>query len=275
MSSRVTAWLQLEIAARPKGVIMGRLNSRVAIVTGGSRGIGRHYCEALAREGARVAILDVASDDGLSSGIDNAAGAGTALYLAVDVSDEKQVIEATGTVKDQFGRIDILVNNAALFATLESQAVTDIDVQLWDKVMRVNLRGPFLMVKHVAPHMVSARYGKIVNIASALAYRGLPGMLHYVTSKGGILSFTRTLSRELGIHRICVNSLAPGLVLSDSIAANEVHVGANRDHVLAARALKSDVYPRDLLGALIFLCSEDSDFITGQTLVVDGGTINT
>ena len=255
--------------------IMGKLTDRVAIVTGGSRGIGRHYCEALAREGACVAIFDVANDDGLVRQIAETCDADRAAHFAVDVSDEAQVRQAIEAVRERFGRIDTLVNNAAVFASLESQAVTDIDVQLWDRVMSVNLRGPFLMVKHVVPHMIGTGRGKIVNVASALAYRGLPGMLHYTTSKGAILTFTRTLSRELGVHRICVNTLAPGLVLSDSIAANEAHVGSNRLQVLAARALQTDVYPKDLLGALVFLCCDDSNLITGQTLVVDGGTINT
>jgi NAD(P)-dependent dehydrogenase (short-subunit alcohol dehydrogenase family) len=141
--------------------------------------------------------------------------------------------------------------------------------------MAVNLRGPFLMAKHAAPAMIAARRGKIVNIASGTAYKGMPLMLHYVTSKGGVVAFTRALSRELGAHNICVNTLAPGLTMSDSILANAAHIAFARDRVVASRAIQRDEYPQDLLGALIFLCSSDSDFVTGQTIAVDGGSINT
>jgi NAD(P)-dependent dehydrogenase (short-subunit alcohol dehydrogenase family) len=142
--------------------------------------------------------------------------------------------------------------------------------------MAVNLRGPFLMVKHVVPHMRAQAYGKIINIGSGTAYRGIPLMLHYVTSKGGITAMTRALSRELGEHGIRVNTLAPGFTLSDTvIAENPGHVETSRARAVAARALKRDQQPQDLLGALIFLASADSDFMTGQTLAVDGGNVNT
>jgi NAD(P)-dependent dehydrogenase (short-subunit alcohol dehydrogenase family) len=141
--------------------------------------------------------------------------------------------------------------------------------------MAVNLRGPFLMVKHAAQAMIAGKGGKIINISSGTAYKGMPLMLHYVTSKGGLVAFTRALSRELGAHNICVNTLAPGLTLSDSIAANEEHLAFARSRVIQSRAIQRDGYPRDLLGALIFLASADSDFVTGQTIAVDGGSINT
>ena len=141
--------------------------------------------------------------------------------------------------------------------------------------MAVNLRGPFLMVKYAAPAMIARKYGKIINISSGTAYKGMPLMLHYVTSKGGILAFTRALSRELGTHNICVNTLAPGLIQTGDAYANSDRKAAARDRVVESRALKRDGYPADLLGALIFLAAEDSDFITGQTVAVDGGSINT
>jgi NAD(P)-dependent dehydrogenase (short-subunit alcohol dehydrogenase family) len=140
--------------------------------------------------------------------------------------------------------------------------------------MAVNVRGPFLMVKHVAPLMIAKGRGKIVNISSGSAYKGLPFMSHYVTSKGAMLGFTRALARELGAHNLNINTLAPGLILSDSISANQEHLDTNRDRVVASRALKRDGYPNDLLGGLIFLCSADSDFMTGQTMLIDGGSVN-
>jgi NAD(P)-dependent dehydrogenase (short-subunit alcohol dehydrogenase family) len=141
--------------------------------------------------------------------------------------------------------------------------------------MAVNIRGPFLMVKHAAPHMMRAKYGKIINIASGTAYRGIPHMAHYVTSKGAMLGFTRALSRDLGKHGIRVNTLAPGLIMSDSIVANTEHIDEMRDAVIAARSIKRDGHPEDLIGALVFLASAESDFVAGQTLAVCGGTTST
>jgi NAD(P)-dependent dehydrogenase (short-subunit alcohol dehydrogenase family) len=169
----------------------------------------------------------------------------------------------------------VLVNIAALFAILGPTKATEIDVALWDQVMAVNVRGAFLMVKHVVPHMQAKKSGKIINIASGSAYKGIPHMLHYVTSKGAIVAFTRALSRELGEHGIAVNTLAPGLVLSDTGVENTAHHDEMRAPVRNSRAFKRDMLPEDLLGALVFLASSDSDFITGQTIAVAGGSINT
>jgi NAD(P)-dependent dehydrogenase (short-subunit alcohol dehydrogenase family) len=255
---------------------MGRLTGRVAIVTGGAKGIGRHYSLALAQAGARVVVADIADGADVVEAIAGAHGRDAAMGVILDVSDETSVKAVVARTIERFGRIDVLVNNAALFAPLPQTKCTEIDVGLWDRVMAVNLRGPFLMVKHVAPHMIARGYGKVINVGSGTAYRGIPGMLHYVTSKGGIMAFTRALSRELGEHGICVNTLSPGLVLSDTLVAeNPEHVATARPSVLGIRALKRDAFPEDLLGALVFLASSDSDFVTGQTLAVDGGSVNT
>lgn len=254
---------------------MGKLHGRTAIITGGAKGIGRHYAEAIAREGASVGILDITEAREAAAAIDEAVGRAACLGITADVSDEASVEAAVAEVVGRTGRIDILVNNAALFAALRPKGFADIDVALWDRVMAVNLRGPFLMVKHAAPHMIAHRSGKIINISSGTAYKGMSLMLHYVTSKGGIVAFTRALSRELGAHNICVNTLAPGLIMSDSVVANTEHVAFARDRVISSRAFQRDGYPSDLIGALIFLASSDSDFVTGQVIAVDGGSINT
>ncbi len=255
---------------------MTRLAGRVAIVTGGAKGIGRHYSLALAREGARVMVADIADGEEIARELAAAHGTNSVASSVTDVSDESAVKALVAATMERFGKIDIVVNNAALFAPLQETKCTQIDAELWDKVMAVNLRGPFLMVKHVAPHMQAQGYGKIVNIGSGTAYRGIPWMLHYVTSKGGITAFTRALARELGAHGIRVNTLAPGFTLSDTVLAeNPGHVRTARDRAIASRSLRRDETPQDLLGALVFLASAESDFITGQTIAVDGGNVNT
>lgn len=254
---------------------MARLEGRVAIVTGGAKGIGRHYAQALAAEGARVMIADIADGKDVADRIAAKSGANSVASAKFDVSDEAQVKKLVAQTMDRFGQLDVLVNNAALYANLAPTKATEIDAALWDQVMAVNVRGPFLMAKHVVPHMKERKRGKIINISSGTAYKGIPHMLHYVTSKGAMVSFTRALSRELGEFGISVNTLAPGLVLSDTGIENVAHHDEMRTPVRNSRAFKRDMFPEDLLGALVFLASGDSDFITGQTIAVDGGSINT
>lgn len=249
-----------------------RLEGRVAVVTGGAIGIGAAYSRALAGAGAAVVIADVADGAALEQEL-RAAGA-RALYVQCDVSDALRVRELVDAALAFGGHIDILVNNAALFATLPPATVAEIDVELWDRVMAVNVRGPFLLAKYVTPHMIAQRYGKIVNITSGVAYKGLGGMAHYAASKGALTTLTRSLSKELGPYNVCVNSLAPGAIMSETIARNAAHIEKYHSHAIAQRAIKRDGYPEDLLGALLFLASADSDFVTGQTLAVDGGSLN-
>jgi NAD(P)-dependent dehydrogenase (short-subunit alcohol dehydrogenase family) len=254
---------------------MSRLAGRSAIVTGGAVGIGWHYSQALADAGAQVVIADIVEGGEAADAIAAKHGRDAAISVTCDVSDENSVKQLVDRAVERFGKIDILVNNAAIFAQIKPTLCIDLDVETWDKVMAVNVRGPFLMAKHVAPHMMARRYGKIINIGSGSAARGMPEMLHYVSSKGAILGFTRALCRELGGYNICVNTLAPGYTLSDTALQNVTHVEQSRTISIQRRAIKRDQYPEDLLGALVFLASSDSDFITGQTIAVDGGATNT
>jgi NAD(P)-dependent dehydrogenase (short-subunit alcohol dehydrogenase family) len=254
---------------------MARLDGRVAILTGGAKGIGRHYAHALAGEGARLMIADIADGTAVAAAIARDHGANSVASSMTDVSDESAVKALVAKTMERFGKIDILVNNAALFAPLVEQRITDIDTALWDRVMAVNVRGVFLMTKHVAPHLIAQKYGKIINISSGTVARGIPMFAHYVSSKGAVTAFTRAASRELGEHNICVNTLAPGFTLSDTVInENPGHLEHSRQPSLVRRALKRDEYPEDLLGALLFLASADSNFVTGQTIAVDGGATN-
>lgn len=254
---------------------MSRLAGKATIVTGGAKGIGRHYSMALADEGAQVMVADIVDGADVAKEIVAKHGQGAAESMTFDVSDEAQVKRLVDRTIERFGKIDVLVNNAAMFATLPYTAMTDIDAALWDKVMAVNVRGPFLMAKHVVPHMRGKKQGKIINIGSGTARKGMPNLLHYVTSKGAITSMTRSMSRELGGDGICVNTLAPGLIMSDSVLESGTHSDGLVNAVVQSRALKRDAFPEDLLGALVFLASSDSDFITGQVIAVDGGSTNT
>ena len=253
---------------------MSRLRGKIAIVTGGAKGIGAHYSRALAAHGARVMIADIEDGATLAADIIQQHGPDAAASSVTDVSDETAVKALVERTVEHFGRIDILVNNAALYAKLHPRNYDDWDIATWDRVMAINVRGPWLMARHVAPVMIAQKSGKIVNIASGAPYKGVPRMLPYVTSKGAIIAFTRALSRELGQHGIAVNSLSPGYILSETGLENTQHVEEERIPVRNSRAFKRDAYPEDLIGALIFLASSDSDFVTGQSLVVDGGAVN-
>lgn len=254
---------------------MGVLDGRVAIVTGGAKGIGIAYCEALLAAGAIVAVADIVDPAACVNRFRANFGDDRVFGVHFDVSIESEVVAAIEAICRFAGGLDVLVNNAALFATLPPADITEIEVELWDRVMAVNVRGSFLMAKHAVPVMTRRGGGKIINITSGVAYKGMPGMVHYATSKGALTTMTRALSRELGAVGICVNSLAPGAVMSDTILQNDAHLHRYHHNAIQQRALKRDMMPQDLLGALVFLASPASDFITGQTIAVDGGSVNT
>ena len=248
---------------------MGRLNGRTAIVTGAAQGIGETYAKALAAEGANVSLCDLQMPEKVVTEI-RAAG-GKAIGLACDVTDPSAVAGLVKKTVELFGGVQVLVNNAALFGPLGQKPFNQISSLEFDRVMTVNVRGTFECVKAVLPVMTRQGYGKIINIASGTVFKGTPMMAHYVASKGAVIALTRVLARELGDIGICCNCLAPGLTMSDAVKNDDkwnAPVAAN----VASRCLKREQTPGDLIGALIFLAAADSDFITGQTLVVDGGS---
>ena len=244
-----------------------RLAGKVAIVTGGARHIGAAYCHTLAREGAAVVIADIL--DGKTVAEEIRSKGGNALALKIDVSKEGDTNRMAVETVNAFGRIDILINNAAIFINIQRHPFYEISADEWDRVSAVNIKGPFLCAKAVFAQMKEQKYGKIINISSSTAYWGTPNFLHYVASKTALIGMTRSLAREVGDYGICVNAIAPGLVEHEGQNAPQ----ALTELQLKARSIKRLQTPEDLLGTLVFLASPDSDFMTGQTIVVDGGSI--
>jgi len=246
-----------------------RLKDKVVIVTGGARGIGRAYGLAVAAEGAKVVVADVADGKPALKEIE---GLGAqALVVECDVSREADTLRLATETLAQFGRIDVLVNNAALYGSLKRRPFMEIPIEEWDRVMAVNLRGLFLCARAVFPAMKAQGKGKIINIASGTFFKGVPHYIHYTTSKGGVVGFTRSLARELGDFGIRVNAIAPGFTPSGENEKNMPEAG--REANVRMRMLKRAEVPGDVVGTLVFLASDDSDFITGQTIVVDGGGV--
>jgi len=250
---------------------MARLAGRVALVTGAAQGIGASYALALAKEGAAVCVSDIRVPEDTREAI--AAAGGQVLAVAADVTSPGSVSDMVAETVARFGRADILINNAGLFGNLALKPFDQISSAEWDAVMSVNVRGSFECAKAVVPQMRAQGYGKIVNIASGTVFKGSPMLLHYVTSKAAVVGFTRALARELGADGIRVNCIAPGLVMSDNVKVNPAWAADVVANNVASRALKREAEPEDLLGTLVYLSSADSDFLTGQTIVVDGGSV--
>jgi NAD(P)-dependent dehydrogenase (short-subunit alcohol dehydrogenase family) len=248
---------------------MARLSGRAAIITGAAQGIGAAYAKALAAEGARVSLCDVVPVDPVVKAI-RAAG-GEAIGQLCDVTKPAEIAALVRTTDQAFGGIQVLVNNAALFANITMKTFDEISSEEWDRVMAVNVRGPFECAKAVVPVMKRQGYGKIINISSGTTFKGTPMMLHYVTSKGGVIGFTRALCREVGEFGIRVNCVAPGLTLSEAVKGRNDYTTMRTANV-ATRAIKREEVPEDLTGAVVFLASAESDFMTGQTMLVDGGS---
>ena len=250
---------------------MGRMSGKVAVVTGAAQGIGRTYAEALAANGARVVVTDIEDTSGAVAAIE--AQGGEAIGMTTDVTSDDSLEEMVRETESTFGPIEVLINNAAVFAALALKPFTQIPNDEWDLVMRVNVRGPFQAAKAVVPSMKKNARGKIINISSGTVLRGAPMFLHYVSSKGAIIAQTRAISRELAADNIHVNTIVVGFTESEGVKQHG-QLGAARTPTLAMRAIQRDMLPDDIVGTMLFLASKDSDFITGQSINVDGGALN-
>lgn len=245
---------------------------RPVLVTGGAQGIGLAYARGFAEHGYPVAIADV--DERVKEVAKQESDAGRPMLgIAMDVSDPASVDSAVTDVENAFGPVAVLLNNAALFAALPHADWHEIDVELWDRVMAVNVRGPFVCAKRVLPGMYEAGTGRIINVSSPNAHMGGYRRLHYSTSKAAVIGFTRALAREVGRKNITVNAIAPGSTQSEGVLA---HYPADvLNTAIAMRSIPRAQVPEDLVGTALFLASEDAGFITGQTIIVDGGqTVN-
>jgi NAD(P)-dependent dehydrogenase (short-subunit alcohol dehydrogenase family) len=241
------------------------MNGKVAIVTGGAQGIGRAIAEGLSAAGARIVIADLKGAEEAAAAFPDGVG------LTVDVASEQDVARMAGETVERCGSIDVLVNNAGLYASLEMRPFDQIPLEEWRQVMDVNVASMFLTCRAVVPVMRRQGGGKIVNISSGTPFRGVPFLLHYVTSKGAIVALTRALAKELGRDNVLVNCVAPGFTMSAGVEAHPEVVEKLRDVSVSARTIQRDQVPEDVVGAVVFLCSPGADFITGQTMVIDGG----
>jgi len=251
---------------------MSRLSGKVAIVTGGARSIGAAFAKGLAAEGASVVVADIDPADEIVGIIKQAGGEASA--IKTDVTKERDCEALVAGAVSNYGKLDILVANAGLWVNLERQTATEIDVDSWEKVMSVNVKGVWLSAKAAIPEMIKNKYGKIITVASTRAMKGGAGMLHYDASKGAVIGMTRSLAREYGPQGICANIIAPGATdtkISQALADDTQK--KRRVASAQARAIKRAEEPDDLVGACVHLASPESDFMSGQTLVVDGGAI--
>jgi NAD(P)-dependent dehydrogenase (short-subunit alcohol dehydrogenase family) len=244
---------------------MSALGDKVAIVTGGAQGIGRAIAYRLAADGARIVIADLKGADAAAADFPEGVG------LTVDVASEDDVARMAAETVERCGAIDILVNNAGLYASLAMRPFEQIPVDEWRQVMDVNVLSMFLTCRAVVPRMREQGGGRIVNISSGTPFRGVPFVLHYVTSKGAIVALTRALAKELGGDEILVNCVAPGFTMSAGVQEHPEVIEALRDVSISGRTIKRDMVPEDIVGAVAFFCGPESTFLTGQTMVIDGG----
>ena len=244
---------------------MKRLEDKVAIVTGGGKGLGKAFCFGLAREGARVVMAVHRLDEEAAKAVREIEAQG-GYALEVDVTKEEDTLRMADETVKRFGQIDVLVNNAAYYYGVSRKPFYEISSEEWDRAMSVSVKGAWLCCKAVFPQMKKQMKGKIINLSSDTAFAPTKGMIHYVVSKAAIIGVTRVLAGELGQYGICVNAVAPGF--TDTAASRTI--GNVEKFDVSSIPLGRIGLPEDVIGAVIFFASDDSDFVSGQTLIIDG-----
>jgi 3-oxoacyl-[acyl-carrier protein] reductase len=245
------------------------LTGKVAIITGAGQGIGRAYAHAFADAGALPVIAEMNAAAGERVVAEIAAKGQRALAIATDISDVGSVAALVARVVDTHGKVDVLVNNASIFSTITMRPFTEIPLDEWDRILRVNITGTFLTTRAVVPHMQARKWGRVVNISSAAVTMGRPNYLHYTTSKAAVIGMTRSMARELGAQGITVNAVLPGA--TDTEIERATVTPQQKAAMLAMRCIPREETPEDLVGTVMFLASDASAFVTGQSITIDGG----
>lgn len=246
-----------------------KLEGKVVVITGAGQGIGRAYAHRLSQDGAHVVIAEMNAEKGRNVADEVERAGGRALFVETDVASETACQALMERTREEFGRVDGLVNNAAIFSTIQMKPFWEISPDEWDQVMAVNARGVWLAARAAVPHMQEQRYGRIVNISSGVIWMGRQNYLHYVASKGAVFAMTRAMARELGDWNITVNAVTPGATYTEIVRGTVTE--EQKQAMLTMQSIKRPETPQDLVGVVSFLCSDDASFITGQTINVDGG----
>jgi 3-oxoacyl-[acyl-carrier protein] reductase len=250
-------------------IVFPGLKDRAVIITGAGQGIGRVFAKAFAKAGSRVVIAEINEKKAASVSAEIMAAGGQALAVTTDVADEASIKEMIGIVEDEYGRIDVLINNAGVFSTLEMRPFDQIPLDEWERVLRVNLTGPFLCARAVLPAMRRAKWGRIINMASGAVRLGRPNYLHYIATKSALMGMSLSMAREVGADGITVNSILPGATFTE--IERKTITPAQKERVIAMQCIPRAEVPEDLVGAVLFLASEASTFVTGQSINLDGG----
>jgi len=250
-------------------IVFPGLKHRVVIITGAGQGIGRVFAKAFAKAGARAVIAEINGTKAAAVAKEIMDGGGEALAVTTDVADEASIKEMADIVEGEYGRIDALINNAGIFSTLEMRPFDQIPVDEWERVLRVNLTGPFLCTRAVLPAMRRAKWGRIINIASGAVRLGRPNYLHYIATKSALMGMSLSMARELGPDNITVNAILPGATFTE--IERKTVTPEQKQRIIAMQCVPRAEVPEDLVGAALFLASEASAFVTGQSINLDGG----
>jgi 3-oxoacyl-[acyl-carrier protein] reductase len=256
-----------------RNVVFPSLGGRVAIITGAGQGLGRAFAKAFAAAGAIAIIAERNGERGEAVAGEIAAAGGTACAITTDVADPASLENMIAVVEQAYGRIDILINNAAIFSTLEMRPFEQIALAEWEAVLKINVTGPFLGCRAVLPAMRRTKWGRIINMASGAVTLGRPNYLHYITSKAALVGMTRSMARELGCDGITVNAILPGATFTE--IERKTVTPEQKERIVAMQCIPRPEVPEDLIGTVLFLASDASAFLTGQALTVDGGATHT